>query len=188
MIFKTPGSSEALRFHLAYEPQLLKFGTSGRRGLGLHLTQLEIYTNVLVEIRYLQSLDPLQGGITAGDGFYYDDLRPSSTSYVENGRGGLCQAVEQASKDAGMRPRALGAIPTPALTYFTLRNGKGSIMVTGSHTPFDRNGYKLNTSKGELLKKDEQPINDAVERTREELMAQPYAESLFDSQGMFRNA
>lgn len=61
-------------------------------------------------------------------------------------------------------------------------------MVTGSHIPFDRNGYKLNTSKGELLKKDEQPINDAVERTRAELMAQPYAETLFDSQGMFRNA
>lgn len=44
-------------------------------------------------------------------------------------------------------------------------------MVTGSHVPFDRNGYKLNTSKGELLKKDERPINVAVKRTREELLA-----------------
>ena len=85
-----------------------------------------------------------------------------------------------------MRPINLGAIPTPALTYFALKNAKGSIMVTGSHIPFDRNGYKLNTSKGDLLK-DEQPINDAVELCREELLTQPYAESLFDNQGIFRN-
>ena len=87
-----------------------------------------------------------------------------------------------------MRPINLGAIPTPALTSYALKNAKGSIMVTGSHIPFDRNGYKLNTSKGELLKKDEQPINNAVELTREKLLTQPYAESLFDDHGMFRNA
>jgi phosphomannomutase len=50
----------------------------------------------------------------------------------------------------------------------------------------DRNGYKLNTSKGELMKKDEQPINDKVALTREELLSQPYSESLFDEQGVFR--
>lgn len=181
-------TTDALRTHLDYKPQPLKFGTSGRRGQVVHLTQLEIYTNVLAEIRYLQSLQDLQGGIQAGDDFYFAyDLRPSST-HVENGRGGLCQAVEQAIKGGGMRPINLGAIPTPALTYYALKHAKGSIMVTGSHIPFDRNGYKLNTSKGELLKKDEQPINDAVELTREELLAQPYAESLFNSQGMFRKA
>ena len=182
-------STDALRFHLAYKPEPLKFGTSGRRGLVVHLTQLEIYTNVLAEIHYLQSLQRSEGGIQAGDDFYYaHDLRPSSTNYVENGRGGLCQAVEQALKDGGMRPLNLGAIPTPALTYYALKKSKGSIMVTGSHIPFDRNGYKLNTSVGELLKKDEQPINDAVELNREKLLAQPYAESLFDSQGSFREA
>jgi phosphomannomutase len=181
-------TTDALRFHLAYKPQPLKFGTSGRRGEVVHLTQLEIYTNVLAEIHYLQSLQHFEGGIQAGDDFYFaHDLRPSSTDYVENGRGGLCQAVEQALKDGGMRPINLGAIPTPALTYYALKNAKGSIMVTGSHIPFDRNGYKLNTSKGELLKKDEQPINDAVELTREALLTQPYAESLFDNQGIFRN-
>jgi len=30
-------------------------------------------------------------------------------------------------------------------------------MVTGSHIPFDLNGYKLNTSVGELLKEHEGP-------------------------------
>ncbi|KAL3422816.1 hypothetical protein PVAG01_04563 [Phlyctema vagabunda] len=183
-----PASTEALRSHLAYEPQPLKFGTSGRRGEVIHLTQLEIYTNVVAEIEYLQSLPKSEGGIQAGDDFYYAyDLRPSSTEYVENGRGALCQAVEQALNSTGMRPINLGAIPTPALTYWALKHGKGSIMVTGSHIPFDRNGYKLNTSKGELMKKDEQPINDKVAITREKLLSQPYAESLFNEQGVFRN-
>jgi phosphomannomutase len=180
--------SGTLREGLAYKPKPLKFGTSGRRGLVIDLTQLEIYTNVLAEIRYLQSLPLSEGGIKYGDDFYYAyDLRPSSTRYVENNRGGLCQAVEQALKDGGMRPLNLGAIPTPALTYFALQKGKGSIMVTGSHIPFDRNGYKLNTSKGELMKKDEQPINELVVLTREKLMEQPISESLFDEHGMLRN-
>jgi phosphomannomutase len=181
--------NDPLRFHLAYEPQPLKFSTSGRRSEVVHLTQLEIYTNVVAEIYYLQSIPQSEGGIQAGDDFYYAyDLRPSSTEYVENGRGALCQAVEQALKNTGMRPINLGAIPTPALTYWALKHAKGSIMVTGSHIPFDRNGYKLNTSIGELMKKDEEPINNNVAITREELLSQPYAESLFDSQGVFRNA
>ncbi|TVY55587.1 Phosphomannomutase [Lachnellula cervina] len=183
-----PAPTDALRLHLAYTPQPLKFGTSGRRGEVVHLTQLEIYTNVVAEIRYLQSLPQSEGGITAGDDFYYaHDLRPSSTQLVDNGRGGLCQAVEQALKSTGMHPINLGAIPTPALTYWALKHGKGSIMVTGSHIPFDRNGYKLNTSKGELMKRNEQPINDKVALTREELLSEPYAQSLFDSQGTIRD-
>lgn len=183
-----PAPTDALRLHLAYTPQPLKFGTSGRRGEVVHLTQLEIYTNVVAEIRYLQSLQQSEGGITAGDDFYYaHDLRPSSTQLVDNGRGGLCQAVEQALKSTGMHPINLGAIPTPALTYWALKHGKGSIMVTGSHIPFDRNGYKLNTSKGELMKRNEQPINDKVALTREELLSEPYAQSLFDSQGTIRD-
>ncbi|KAE8154810.1 putative phosphoglucomutase [Aspergillus avenaceus] len=177
-----------LRHHLSYEPVPLKFGTSGRRGLVVDLTQLEIYTNVQAEIRYLQSLQPSEGGIQSGDDFYFAyDLRPSSTKYVENDRGGICQAVVRALQDGGMRPVNLGAIPTPALTYYALKHGKGSIMVTGSHIPFDRNGYKLNTSLGELLKKDEQPINENVAISREELLSQAYAESLFDQQGMLRD-
>ena len=181
--------NDPLRSHLAYEPQPLKFGTSGRRGEVVHLTQLEIYTNVVAEIHYLQSIPQSEGGIRAGDEFYYAyDLRPSSTEYVENGRGALCQAVEQALKDTGMRPINLGAIPTPALTFWALKHGKGSIMVTGSHIPFDRNGYKLNTSIGELMKKDEEPISNNVAITREKLLSQAYAESLFDSHGVFRNA
>ena len=43
---KMSASSESLAAHLAYAPVPLKFGTSGRRGEVIHLTQLEIYTNV----------------------------------------------------------------------------------------------------------------------------------------------
>ena len=182
-----PSPADDLRSHLSYSPQPLKFGTSGRRGQVIHLTQLEIYTNVVAEIEYLQSLSPTQGGVKTGDDFYYaHDLRPSSIGSVD-GRGGLAQAVEQALKDKNMRSINLGAIPTPALTYFALRMQKGSVMVTGSHIPFDRNGYKLNTANGELLKKDERPINEAVELARERFLSQSFAESLFDERGMFRS-
>ncbi|KAJ5119824.1 hypothetical protein N7448_010493 [Penicillium atrosanguineum] len=149
-----PGpTANALRSYLAYKPEALNFGTSGRRGLVIHLTQLEIYTNVFAEVRYLQSLQPSEGGIQAGDDFYYaHDLRPSSTK-VENGRGGLCQAVKKALEDANMHPINLGAIPTPALTYFALQNGKGSIMVTGSHIPFRPQRLQAQYIKRGVVKK-----------------------------------
>ncbi len=180
----------SLRESLVYEPQVLRFGTSGRRGELIHLTQLEIYINALAELRYLQTLPAAEGGIQPGDSFYYAyDLRPSSTALSgDPARGGLCQAIVQAIRDAGMQPVNLGAIPTPALTYFALQQGKGSIMVTGSHIPFDRNGYKLNTSRGELLKVHEGPIGKAVEAVRASLYSSPAAGSIFNSTGMLVDA
>jgi phosphomannomutase len=179
----------SLRLRLAYEPRELKFGTSGRRGEVVHLTQLEVYINVLAELEYLQSLEPAQGGIVSGDEFYFAcDLRPSSAGYVpeQGGRGEIAQAVARAVQDAGQRPIYLGRIPTPALICYALERGRGSIMVTGSHIPFDRNGYKTNTARGELLKEHEPPINAAVARVRARLYNQPFDESLFDEQGRFK--
>jgi phosphomannomutase len=168
--------SASLKESLSYEPRELKFGTSGRRGLVVDLTQLEIYINALAEVEYLQTLSAADGGIVRGDAFYIGfDLRPSSPR--------LGQAVVQAVRDAGMEPVNLGRLPTPALTYFALLQGKGSIMVTGSHIPFDRNGYKLNTARGELLKKHETPINAAVQAVRGKVYGQPFAESGFDASG-----
>jgi len=180
---------DTLASRLTYRPQELRFGTSGRRGLVADLTQLEVYTNVIGELEYLQSLAPEAGGVVRGDEFYFAyDLRPSSTAFVpgENRRGEICQAAERGIEDAGMRPVNLGAVPTPALAYYAFSRAKGSIMVTGSHIPFDRNGYKLNTSQGELLKEHEDPINQAVRQVRERLSAQPFGESLFDETGMFK--
>ena len=84
---------DSLRSRLEYEPVELKFGTSGRRGEVLHLTQLEIYINAIAELEYLQSLPPTEGGIVRGDAFYFAyDLRPSSSRYVasQGGRGEIC--------------------------------------------------------------------------------------------------
>src|SRR6185436_18613468 len=116
--------NDSIRSRLDYEPMPLGFGTSGRRGPVVRLTQLEVYINALAELEYLQSLPPSEGGIRRGDEFYYGfDLRPSSTQYIasESGRGELAQAVERAIADAGMRPVNVGSVPTPTLTYYALK-------------------------------------------------------------------
>ncbi len=168
-----------LRSKLNYEPKELQFGTSGRRGLIVDLTQLEIYINVLAELEYLQSLASEEGGIRQGDEIYYAlDLRPSSPM--------LSEAVEAAVADAGMRSVNLGRIPTPALMLYATSRERASIMVTGSHIPFDRNGYKLNTSRGELLKQHETPIGAKVAEVRERIYAQEFERSAFDARGSLR--
>ena len=190
MTIKPDSRSAPLRAHLDHEPRPLQFGTSGRRGLLLDLTQLEIYINALAELEYLQSLPLREGGIIPGDDFYFGaDLRPSSTAIAMRSppRGELAQAIEAAIRAAGMRPVYCGALPTPALTAFALARGKGSIMVTGSHIPFDRNGYKTNTSAGELLKCHEQPINAHVLAVRERMYAQPADTSPFGANGQFKD-
>ena len=182
-------STDSLRSRLSYEPRELQFGTSGRRGAVVHLTQLEIYINAMGELQYLQSISLAGGGIVRGEDFYFGtDLRPSSRQYIEEfgGNGEICQAIECAIRDAGMRPLYLGTIPTPALASYALARSKGSIMVTGSHIPFDRNGYKLNTSAGELLKEHEAPIDASVRRVREQLYAEPFENSRFNERGLFK--
>jgi phosphomannomutase len=181
---------DSLRSHLNYEPQVLGFGTSGRRGKVVDLTQLEVYLNALAELQYLQSLIPSAGGIKRGEEFYFAyDLRPSSSEFSSEaeGRGEIAQAIVAAIVDAGMQPVNLGRIPTPALASFALAHQKGSIMVTGSHIPFDRNGYKTNSSRGELLKEQEAPINEQVRQVRERLYEQRWDESLFDQRGMLKH-
>jgi phosphomannomutase len=182
-------SQGSLRSNLTYTPKELQFGTSGRRGIVSHLTHLEVFINVVAELKFLQSLPKIDGGIIAGESFFYAyDLRPSSSYYVkeQGNRGKLAQIIEHAIRHAGMIPVNYGQIPTPALTYCALMHGKGSIMVTGSHIPFDRNGYKTNTSQGELLKQHEQPINDNVEKIRSEFYGQSLADSLFTADGFLK--
>jgi phosphomannomutase len=180
---------DSLRSRLKYEPQVLGFGTSGRRGKVVDLTQLEIYLNALAELEYLQSLPLNEGGIRRGEDFYFAyDLRPSSSEFVaqEEGRGEIAQAIVRAISDAGMQAVNLGRIPTPALASYALSQNKGSIMVTGSHIPFERNGYKTNSSRGELLKEQEAPINERVRQVRQRLYEQPWGQSLFDEHGMLK--
>lgn len=181
--------SDIFKHRLEHEPVPLKFGTSGRRGRVADLTQLEVYLNAFAELQYLQSLPVEAGGIRKGDEFFYAyDLRPSSTRYVpaQQGRGELAQAVEAAIIHARMKPVNLGAIPTPALAFHALQRGRGSMMITGSHIPFDRNGYKTNSARGELLKSEEAPIQQRVALLRDFLYGQPFSHSLFDEYGCFK--
>jgi phosphomannomutase len=179
-----------LREHLAYQPVELRFGTSGRRGRVVDLTQLEIWINVRGELEWLKTVPKQQGGIEPGeDVFVAADLRPSSVRFVEEqgGRGEIVQAVCAAIRDAGFTPVFQGFIPTPALAYYGFGRRRASIMVTGSHIPFDRNGYKLNTSAGELLKEHEAPVNEHVARIRAAVYNEPFERSRFDERGMLRS-
>jgi phosphomannomutase len=170
---------DTLRSRLNYEPVELAFGTSGRRGKVVDLTHLEVYLNALAELEYLQSLPVTEGGIQRGDTFYFAaDLRPSSDE--------LLQAIVKAIVDAGMKPVNLGRIPTPALAAFALSQNLGSIMVTGSHIPFDRNGYKTYSSRGELTKQQEAPINEQVRQVRWRLYQEPWEQSAFDECGQLK--
>ena len=179
----------SLRSSLQYEPHELEFGTSGRRGKVVDLTQLEVYINALAELQYLQSLGTSEGGIVRDQEFFFArDLRPSSDRFVPEfeGRGEIAQAIVAAIRNAGMRAVNLGAIPTPALAHYALARGRGSIMVTGSHIPFDRNGYKTYTGRGELLKQQEAPICEQVRKVRKSLYGQPRDQSLFDEHGLLK--
>ena len=189
MTKRPPKDASTLRERLQQPSVVLGFGTSGRRGRVADLSQLEVYLNARAELEYLQRLPPSRGGIAPGSTVYMaHDLRPSSTT-ISAGvlpRGGLAQAIQRAIRDAGHRPVNLGALPTPALAAYALARGAASFMVTGSHIPFDRNGYKTNSATGELMKTDEAPINALAAEWRERLLETPWSDSPFDENGMLR--
>jgi phosphomannomutase len=152
------------------DPAELTFGTSGLRGLVTDITDLEAYVNTR------GFLDFIGGSRTrvalAGD------LRPS-TDRIQG-------AVARAIEDAGDTVDYLGKIPTPALTHYALARGIASVMVTGSHIPFDRNGIKFNKPDGEVLKEDEAGILEAVRRAREVEYRRDPEDSPFDDAGALR--
>jgi phosphomannomutase len=51
-----------------------------------------------------------------------------------------------------------GVLPTPAIAYVAQKDFIPAIMVTGSHIPFDRNGFKFYRPDGEINKADEEGI------------------------------
>ncbi len=157
----------------------LAFGTSGLRGLVDEITDLEAYVNTRGFLDFLvESGEGQTGSCVALAG----DLRPSTDSPERS----ILRAVARAVEDAGFRAVHCGRIPTPALAYYAITRNWPSVMVTGSHIPFDRNGIKFNKRGGEVLKADEAEILRAVEYVRHQEYAQPEATSLFDSGGWFR--
>ena len=97
-------------------------------------------------IRHLRASNQLHtGGCVVGW-----DLRPSSPE--------IAASVGHALQQEGLRVEWAGLLPTPALALHAMALGAPGIMVTGSHIPFDRNGIKFYTAKGEILKADEAAI------------------------------
>ncbi len=156
-----------------HRPNELAFGTSGLRGLVSEMTDLEVYVNTrgfleyLLERREIYRGDPVSA---AGD------LRPSTER--------ILGAVARAIGDAGFRLDYLGRIPTPALTFSALSQRRASVMVTGSHIPFDRNGVKFARPAGEVMKVDEAGILAAVSGVRAWEYARKGLESAFADDGM----
>ncbi len=158
---------------LDHEPVPLAFGTSGLRGLVRDITDLEAYINVRGALRYLVEvgdLSPDGSVVLAGD------LRPSTDR--------IMRACARAIVDAGLRVENAGKIPTPALLLHAIATARPSVMVSGSHIPFDRNGIKLSKRAGEVLKEDEPGITRGVALTRAEEYARTASASTFLPSGM----
>jgi phosphomannomutase len=175
----------SLHESLSYVPTELAFGTSGLRGLVRDITSLEAYINTTAFLRFCLErgdVHPRESVCVAGD------LRPSTTSLVPeaDGRGEILQAVARAISDAGLEVEHLGHIPSPALMLYAGRRHRASVMVTGSHIPFDRNGIKFNKVGGEVLKADETPILEHVRRFRAEAYTRPFDQTIFDERGMLK--
>jgi phosphomannomutase len=162
---------------LNYAPVRLTFGTSGLRGLVKDITDLEAYINVKGSLHYLLNIGDIRAKSTV---VIAGDLRPSTDR--------IMRACARAILDLGFEVENAGKIPTPALVFRAISNGRAGVMVTGSHIPFDRNGIKINKSVGEVLKSDEPGIIAEVERVCAEEYSQTATASGFDASGMLKHA
>jgi phosphomannomutase len=123
------------------------FGTSGARGLAATMTDRVCYAYTAAFLGHLAALGELRPGSRVA---LAGDLRPSTPR--------ILAACAAAIEDGGYAPVNCGAVPTPAVANWAMREGIGSLMVTGSHIPEDRNGIKFYRPGGEILKADEAAI------------------------------
>lgn len=127
------------------EPESLKFGTSGLRGLVTDLIGLPTRAYSHAFVLHVLDKAPQTSHVLVGR-----DLRSSSEAIASD-----CMA---AIRQAGLDPVDCGELPTPALALQAQRRGFPAIMVTGSHIPDDRNGLKFYLPSGEIAKSDERAI------------------------------
>ncbi|MEM1022960.1 MAG: mannose-6-phosphate isomerase, class I [Myxococcota bacterium] len=172
---RVPFADEPGRFR-DRAPTELRFGTSGLRGLVEDITDLEAYVNAR---GFLEACIARGAAVPGTRVELGRDRRPSTPR--------IARAVSKAARDLGLRPVDAGVLPTPALTLQGIETGRPSIMVTGSHIPFDRNGIKFNFPEGEVRKADEPGILAAVARVRRRAYGTARAVSPFDDQGALRS-
>ncbi|TPK69215.1 phosphomannomutase [Mesorhizobium sp. B2-4-19] len=131
-------------FPLISQSEVMKFGSSGLRGLASELVgnPSGLYTEAFAWRLAAGGIQP-NAMVLVGR-----DLRDSSPTIAAN-----CMAALAAS---GLQPVDCGAIPTPALALYGQQHGAAAaLMVTGSHIPADRNGIKFYSPRGEISKADE---------------------------------
>jgi len=122
----------------------IKFGTSGARGL------VSDFTPEVCTAFTLSFLDAMKKSFTFKKVAVAMDNRPSSPDMAAI----ICGAIEA----YGFEVDFYGVLPTPALALQSMSDNIPSIMITGSHIPFDRNGIKFYTPDGEISKDDESEI------------------------------
>lgn len=120
------------------------FGTSGARGL------VEDFSAEVCAAFSLAFVSAIKQEFKFDTVAIAIDNRPSSYA--------MAQACAAALKQLNIRFKYYGVIPTPALAYKAMQDNMPSIMVTGSHIPFDRNGLKFYRPDGEISKLDEAAI------------------------------
>jgi phosphomannomutase len=122
----------------------IKFGTSGARGLVVDFTA-DVCTAFT-----LSFLDAMKKTFDFKRVAVAMDNRPSSPQIAQT----VCATI----KAYGYEVDFYGVLPTPALALQAMKDNTPSIMITGSHIPFDRNGIKFYTPLGEISKDDEKDI------------------------------
>ncbi|WP_352283726.1 phosphomannomutase [Pseudoalteromonas sp. Q18-MNA-CIBAN-0097] len=122
----------------------IAFGTSGARGL---VSEFTPDVCAAFAVAFIKSIDTEFSFNTVALAI---DNRPSSYA--------MAQACAAGLKLLDLNVVYYGVIPTPALAYKAMQDNVPSIMITGSHIPFDRNGLKFYRPDGEITKADEQAI------------------------------
>jgi phosphomannomutase len=122
----------------------IKFGTSGARGLVTDFTPEVCTAFTLSFLDAMKKIFQFEKVVVAMDN------RPSSPEIASI----ICSAI----KTYGFEVDFYGVLPTPALALQSMKDKIPSIMITGSHIPFDRNGIKFYTPDGEITKDDESEI------------------------------
>nr|ELS4524387.1 phosphomannomutase [Enterobacter hormaechei] len=123
------------------------FGTSGVRGL------VDEFTPEVCSAFMHSFVDVIKDEINVSVVAIAIDNRPSSPR--------IAQHCISALNCLGIDTIYFGVVPTPALAFISIKDKIPSIMITGSHIPFDRNGIKFYRHNGEINKKDEYRIYNA---------------------------
>lgn len=132
----------------------VNFGTSGARGL------VEQFTPEVCAAFTVAFLHVLKRNFSFDTIALAIDNRPSSES--------MAMACASAAKQVGIKVVYYGVVPTPAIALMSMKHQIPSIMVTGSHIPFDRNGLKFYRPDGEITKQDELSILESEATVRYE--------------------